>query len=101
MQNEVQAISYVAKHDPAAIAGLLLIGCSSVLFIHIQLKLIRAGYKTSYTFFRRAFTANDWGTPSQYLKVRAKHSWSPWPAYLLIPCTVTGIGLLLFGLFYL
>jgi hypothetical protein len=43
MQNEVQAISYMAKHGPAAIAALLPIGCSSVLFIHIELKMIRAG----------------------------------------------------------
>jgi hypothetical protein len=79
MQNEVQAISYVAKQDPAAIAGLLVIGCSSVLFIHIRLKMIRADYKTSYTFFRRALSVNDWDTPAQYLKLRTKHNWSPWP----------------------
>ena len=45
MQNEIQAVSYMAKHDPAVIAGLLLIGCSPVLFIHIQLKMIRAATK--------------------------------------------------------
>ena len=102
MQNELQAMSYLARHDPAAIGGLFLIGCSSALFIHIQLKMIRAGYKTSYTFFGlKPFRANGWDTPAQYLKIRSKHSWSPWPAYLLFPCTIIGIGLLVFGLFHL
>jgi hypothetical protein len=100
MQGEIQAISYATRHDPAAVAGLLLIGCSSVLFIHIQFKMIRAGYKTSYTFLRLNI-ANGWDTPSQYLRVRAKHSWSPWPAYLLFPCVIVGIALLVFGLFRL
>jgi hypothetical protein len=101
MQNEIQAVSYMAKHDPAVIIGLLLIVCSNALFIHIQLKMVRAGYQTSYTFFRSSSRLNGWDTPGQYLKVRAKHDWSPWPVYLLFPCTIAAIGLLVFGLFRL
>ncbi len=66
--NSLQPIVYMAKHDPAVIAGLLLVAGASVLFIHIQLKMIRAGYKTSYSFFGKPFSANGWDTPSQYLK---------------------------------
>jgi hypothetical protein len=97
MQNEIQAVSYVAKHDPAVVAGLVLIGSSSVLFIHIQLKMIRAGYRTSYLFFGKPLSWNGWDTPAKYLKVRDKHDWSPWPVYLVGPCLLAGIALLVFG----
>lgn len=54
MQNEIQAISYMLKQDPAAVAGFLLIGSSGVLYIHVQLKMVRAGYKTSFDVLRAA-----------------------------------------------
>jgi hypothetical protein len=59
MQNEVQAISYMAKHDPAVIAGLLLIGCSSVPFVHMQLRMVRAGYRTSLDILRGLWALKD------------------------------------------
>ena len=72
--------------------GVLLIGASSVLFFHIVTKLSRAGHSIS---------ANGLGVPFAYLKVRAKHSWSPWPAYLSWLCLIAGIVLLVFGLLHL
>jgi hypothetical protein len=101
MDDNLRMFLYMAKHDPAVVAGLLLVGCSSALFFHIQLKMIRAGYKTSYSFFGQPFGRKGWDTPAQYLKVRMKHDWSPWPAYLVFPCVFVGIGLLVFGLFRL
>jgi hypothetical protein len=101
VQNEIQAVSDIAKHDPAAVAGLLLIGSSSVLYIHVQLRMVRAGYKTSFDVLRGPLSAKGLETPTQYLKVRAKHGWSPWPIYLFLPCLFAGIGLLVFGLFHL
>jgi hypothetical protein len=101
MQNEIQALSYVAKHDPAVIAGLFLIGCSSVLYIHVQLKMVRAGYKTSIDVLKGPLSAKGLETPTLYLKVRAKEGWSPWPIYLFSPCMLAGIGLLVFGFFHL
>jgi hypothetical protein len=97
-ENNFQQILYMVQHDPAVIAGLLLIGSAAVLFIHIQLKMIRAGYKTSYGFFGKPLSANGWDTPVRYLKVRAKHGWSPWPVYLLGPCVVLGIVVFVLGL---
>lgn len=101
MQNEIQALSYMTKHDPAVVAGFLLIGSSSVLYIHVQLKMVRAGYKTSFDVLRGPLSAKGLDTPRQYLRVRAKQCWSPWPVYLFLPCLLGGIGLLLFGLFHL
>jgi hypothetical protein len=101
MQSEIQALSYMVRHDPEVVAGLLLIGGSSVLYIHVQLKMVRAGYKTSFDVLRGPLSAKGLDTPTQYLKVRAKHGWSPWPIYMFVPCLLGGIGLLVFGLFRL
>lgn len=91
----------MVRHDPIVIAGLLLLGTAAILFVHVQLKMIRAGYKTSYIFFGKPLSANGWDTPLQYLKVRAKHAWSPWPVYFLAPCAILGILALILGLFRL
>ncbi len=97
-ENNFQPFVYMARHDPAIIAGLMLIGGAVVLYTHIQLQMIRAGYKTSYAYLKRPVLAsNNWLTLVQYLKVRAKHGWSPWPVYLLGPCFVLGIIVLLLG----
>jgi hypothetical protein len=101
MQNEIQALSYMVKHDPTVVAGWLLIGSSAVFYIHVQLKMVRAGYKTSLDVLRGPLSAKGLKTPAQYLKVRAKHGWSPWPIYLFLPCLLTGISLLVFRLFHL
>jgi hypothetical protein len=101
MQNEIQAISYMLKQDPAAVAGFLLIGSSGVLYIHVQLKMVRAGYETSFDVLRGPLSSKGLETPAQYLKLRTKHGWSPWPVYLFLPCLLAGIGLLVFGLFRL
>lgn len=101
MQNEIQALSYMVKHDPAVVAGWLLIGSSSVFYIHVQLKMVRAGYKTSFDVLKGPLSAKGLETPTQYLKVHAKHGWSPWPVYLFLPFLLVGIGLLVFGLFRL
>lgn len=85
------------RHDPAAILGFSLIGCFAVLYYHVQIKMLRAGYITSYDFS----PYRGWAAPFRYLKVRAKHDWSPWPAYLLFPCLIAGVALLVFGLFRL
>jgi hypothetical protein len=101
MQNEIQALSYMAKHDPAVVAGWVLLGSSSVLYIHVELKMVSAGYKTSFDFLRGPLSSKGLETPTQYLKVHAKHGWSPWPVYLFLPFLLAGIGLFLFGLFRL
>ena len=101
MRENIQQIVFMAQHDPAAIAGFLLLVCASVLFFHVQLKMIRAGYKTSYSFFGKPFGANGWDSFGTYLKLRTQHGWSPWLVYLLGPTIILGVGLLLFGLFQL
>jgi hypothetical protein len=100
LQNS-RMILEMTRHDPAVVLGFFLAGASGIMFFHIQLKMIRAGYKTSYTFFGKPFSPNGWDTPLEYLKIRSKHDWSPWPAYLVWPCAAAGVALLVFGLFHL
>jgi hypothetical protein len=97
--NDFRPIVYLFRHDPAVLVGLFLIGLAAILFIHIQLKMLRAGYKTSYTFFKKPMSSNGWDTPGEYLKIRTRHGWSPWPVYLLGPCILLGILALVLGLF--
>jgi hypothetical protein len=79
VQNEIQALADIARHDPTAIAGFCLIGVSSVLYIHVQLKMVRAGYKMSFDVLRGPLSAKGLGTGAQYLKVRDKEGGSLWP----------------------
>ncbi|HXQ24859.1 MAG TPA: hypothetical protein VN822_00485 [Candidatus Acidoferrales bacterium] len=97
MQESAHALFDMAMHDPLAIFGLLLIGAFVVLFTHIQFKMRGIGYKT-YPLFARGY---DWTLPAEYLKVRRKQGWSPWPAYAMWPCLVLGIVALVAGLFRL
>lgn len=101
MNEPFQAIRYMFVHDPAVIVGFLFIGIASFLFMHIQLKMLRLGHK-SYTFFRMSPTGkNGWDMPAEYLRIRNKHGWSPWPAYLLWPSLFGGVLALVVGLFRL
>ncbi len=50
MDETVRSTTYLLNHDPWVIGGLLLIGLASILFIHIQLKLLRVGYKSFHLF---------------------------------------------------
>ena len=47
MREMIQPIINFSLHDPAAVFGLLLIGGAGILYFHIQLKMIKAGYPMS------------------------------------------------------
>ena len=101
MDETYRAIKYMLEHDPSVIVGLLLIGLASFLFMQIQLRMLKLGYK-SYTFFRLSPTSkNGWDMPAEYLRVRGKQGWSPWPVYLLWPTLLGGLAALVFGMFRL
>jgi hypothetical protein len=85
----IQQDFYMLRHYPLAIVGFLLTLASPFLFVHIQFKMRTIGYKT-YPLFTRP---SDYGLPLEYLKVRSQHGWSPWAAYLILPCFVGGFVL--------
>ena len=88
------------KHDPMAVLGFILIGASAVLAFRLHRKLLEVGEDTSHLFIRIPNTA-VWTVPRAYLKARSKHGWSAWSAYAMWLCAVSGIVLLVAGLFRL
>ncbi len=71
-------------------AGIILMGCSAALHYFLYLSLREAG---------RNYIAFNWFWPvlSDYLKLRSKHGWPRWPAYLVVLTLVLGLILFLFG----
>jgi len=101
MNDNLKIIVYMARHDPAVVVGLALIGAASTLFFHVTLKLSRVGFRSYVVFKPPVVLATNWAIPSDYLKARRKYGWSPWPVYCLWPCLVVGLLCLVFGLFRL
>jgi hypothetical protein len=97
MRDNLRILAEMTRHDPRVVMGFLLIGTFSVLFVHIQFKMRSVGYKT-YPMVSRP---SDWGLPAEYLKIRSRNGWPPWPVYLLLPCLLLGITALVTGLFLL
>ena len=87
-------ILYVVRHDPLPVLGFVLIGAGSVMWWHLHLAMVRAGYKTR--MFQQL--PNDIGLPGRYLKVGMRHGWSAWPAWLVWPCLLFGTVFLIAGL---
>lgn len=92
-------ISEMMRHDPALILGLLLEGASLVLYNHMKMNMVREGYKPEYS----VLVSNPKTDTSltEYLRLRSKHGWPAWPAYLTPCCFFIGVILLVFGLFHL
>lgn len=97
MQENLRMVAYMLRHNPAPVFGFILIGAFTVLFAHIQFKMREVGYQT-YPLFARP---RDYRLPIEYLRVRAKYGWLPWPAYLAWPCLAAGIILLVVGIMHL
>jgi hypothetical protein len=97
MGENLHMVLEVARHDPALVLGFLLVALYAALFIHIELKMREAGYKPNP--FTHAIEYH--GLPLEYLRIRQKYGWSPWPAYLTWPCLVTGCVLVILGVVWL
>ena len=97
MQYDFRSLIEFARHDPLAILGFGLVGGFAVVLFHIQSRMNSAGFKIN--FF--GGLVSNWRLPAEYLKARKQHHWPAWPAYLVWPCLIAGIVLLVIGLFRL
>ncbi len=95
--NQIVAMMW---HDPMAVIGFAFIGASATLSIRLHRKLLGVGIDTSALFIRIPNIA-VWTVPRAYLKACSKHGWSAWPAYALWLTGVSGVVLLVAGLFRL
>lgn len=75
-------------------AGVLLLGCSSAIHYFLYLRLRDTG--RNYIMFNWL-----WPVLADYLGVRSKYGWSPWPVYLVLLTMVVGLVLLCVGVFRL
>jgi hypothetical protein len=85
----------LARQFSLEILGFVLVGTFTVLFVHVQIKMREIGH-TTYLLFT---SPSDWMLPARYLKVRKQRGWSPWPVYLMWPCLIGGLVLIVIGLF--
>ena len=74
------------------IIGAALLCVFFVLDVFVRFRLRGIGRK--WTFLRGGTL--DY---SEYLKVRSKYGWSGWPIYLLWSALISGLGLVIVGLF--
>jgi len=96
----VDQIASFIRHDPMAVVGFALLGASAVLAFRVYRKLLEVGEDASHLFATLPMTA-VWTVPRAYLSACSKHRWSPWPAYAIWLCLVSGTALLVAGLFRL
>ena len=90
----INIILYIVRHNLLSLSGLGLVAVFCYLLAYIKFKLKDSGYANGSSFFH----PRDWELPADYREVQSKHGWSPWPEFLIWPCLVAGIVILLFGL---
>ena len=75
-------------------AGILLLGSSAALHYFLYLRLRDTG---------RNYIVFDWfwAVFSDYLRLRSKNFWSPWPVFLVALMMVAGFALFCIGVFKL
>ena len=98
--DNLNQILSVIRHTPMAVMGLLLIGASAALVYTLHQKLMRTGEDTPDLLTKVPSDA-IWTIPRAYLRAGSKQNWSRWPAYAVWSCMVSGIALLIAGLFQL
>jgi len=99
MRHGVDYVVFMVLNNPILAVGIWLFAASLFLVCQIKSKMTaldeEADQETVHPFPHPA----DWELSAHYLALRSKYGWSPWPVYLMWPCQVSGVLLLLVGLF--
>ena len=98
MSENLRLLPYMFVNNPLVVCGLLLIGLSGCLAMHMQLKIVRSGGEFPYG---KWITRRGHEVAWDYLKAGRLHNWSPWPAYMMWPAAFLGVACLILGLFRL
>jgi hypothetical protein len=76
-------------------SGIALLTCFAIIHYYLYLRLRDTGYNKNIFNFLLV------EVPIDYLRVRVKYGWSPWPAYLMWPFLLIGSALFIIGVFKL
>jgi hypothetical protein len=76
-------------------AGIFLLACFAIIHYYLYLRLRDTGYSRHILKFLLV------EIPVDYLRLRMKYGWSPWPVYLMWPALIAGIVLIVIGVFRL
>jgi len=76
-------------------SGMALLACFAIIHYYLYLRLRDTGYNKNIFNFLLV------EVPVDYLRVRVKYGWSPWPAYLMWHFLLIGLALLVTGVFKL
>ena len=94
MRENANTVFYIVRSNLFFLLGLGLVAVFLLLLAYIKFKLKHSGYGTAPLFFH----PRDWELPADYRAVQSKQGWSPWPEFLIWPCLVAGVAILLIGL---
>ena len=94
MTEDTQILVQFARHNPFLLLGWVLgfslIGMAGVLHFYMLRKLVASGYKV------QILNGLIWRLPAAYRKGRNEgQNWPSWPEYLVWPCVIAGIVLLI------
>lgn len=76
-------------------AGIFLLACFAIIHYYLYMRLRDTGYS------KHIFNFLLVEIPVDYLRLRTKYRWSPWPAYLMWPALLFGLMFLVIGFFRL
>jgi hypothetical protein len=98
--SNLDLIMGMVRHDPLLIVGLLLVGLSGWLSFVVYRRLAQNGYE--WPGYRESWPLiGTMPLAYLYLRARKENGWSPWPAYSIWICLITGLAALVAGLFRL
>jgi hypothetical protein len=106
MRHSIDYIVFIVLNNPIPSVGIWLLAVSLFLACQIKSKMTaieemdqETGQESDQEIIHPFPHPDDWELSAHYLAVHSKYGWSPWPVYLMWPCQVSAVLLLLVGLF--
>lgn len=98
MRHSVDYVVFIVLNNPIPSVGIWLLAVSLFLVCHVKTKMTAALDDEAVDTVHPFPHPTDWELSAHYLALRSKYGWSPWPVYLMWPCQVSAVLLLLVGL---
>ena len=89
------ATSVQAEAKRYLYAGMFFLVCFAIIHYYLYLRLRDVGHK------KHIFNFLLVEVPTDYMRLRPKYGWSPWPAIVIWPLLISGLVLFVMGVFKL